>query len=159
MTATKPRLGHEKSAVEFEERLCGCCCEGDLTESRLLFHLGGVCGAGKRFDDVTSLLTLSSQDDDVTRAPSPSIGSGGTISLSCPGTWVTVGGSSKPLAVVLGLGGGTGAFGAVLCCSWNCFCCASLCCFNFFTSSAVNNTVDVLPPKNFSQPGASVKTK
>lgn len=48
--------------------------------------------------------------------------------------------------VVLGLGGG---FGGV----W-CWCLDSRCCFSLVTSSEVNWMVEVLPPRNFSQPGA-----
>ena len=54
--------------------------------------------------------------------------------------------SRRPEAEVLGLGGGGNG-------GWFSFCCL----FNFCTSSDVNWTVEVLPPKNFSHPGAPIK--
>ena len=58
--------------------------------------------------------------------------------------------SNKPLAEVRGFGGGTG--GRFCCCL--CCCC---CLLSFWTSSEVNCMVEVLPPKNFSHPGAPVQ--
>ena len=58
--------------------------------------------------------------------------------------------SKRPDADVLGFGGGSGGWGF-----W--FCCCLCCCLNFCTSSDVNWTVDVLPPRNFSHPGAPEK--
>ena len=85
-------------------------------------------------------------------------GSGGTINLSPPSNDV----SSKPLALVLGLGGSI--LGCCCLCSliWllmfcsRFLCPSSFCCLNFCASSDVKSTVEVLPPKNFSQPGAPV---
>ena len=53
--------------------------------------------------------------------------------------------SKRPEAEVRGFGGGAG--GVWGCWFWCCF-------FSFWTSSDVNCTVEVLPPRNFSQPGA-----
>ncbi len=61
--------------------------------------------------------------------------------------------SRRPLADVRGFGGGAGGVTHWLLRAWA-FCC---CFLSFCTSSDVNCIVQVLPPRNFSQPGAPAK--